>query len=372
MVRLASSAKDLGLGEHEQEVGGGGHAGRSRSRSRGRRHGLGGRRGCPHPRHPLGGEASLAVGEGGVGVVVHEHGDAPRCGRLPLGRRDGSGGRSRQIAWGGVGWPRGAMGRGDARRRLQGVVRLLQGQVADVVELEGAGADANVLHGACCLLLPDPPPLRGPGGVAGLDPAQPEDARYGLGSVPGQALVDPEGGGGGPSGGEGPDVDEPVVVELPPEGLEVLGVEVPGEDLLGEGRGGVQDQESLAPLDDARVLLRLEHVVQPPHELVEAAGPSGCGTGACRGGWRGLGSGLGQEGLERIKAGACLGLDRSQACWTGGERGGGGGERRNGGGLATTQRRTHPKGQDREPARERQAKLTHVRGGVWGRPPPPP
>ena len=72
-------------------------------------------------------------------------------------------------------------------------------------------------------------------------------------------------------GREGPNVNEAVIVELPPECLEVLGVEVLGQDLLGEGGGGMQDEQTLAPLDDAGILLGLQHIVQTSNKLVEAS-----------------------------------------------------------------------------------------------------
>ena len=61
-----------------------------------------------------------------------------------------------------------------------------------------------------------------------------------------------------------------IVVELTTERLEVSSVEELGEDVFGEVGCRVQHKESLAPLNDASILLCQQHIMQTSHKLVEA------------------------------------------------------------------------------------------------------
>lgn len=67
---------------------------------------------------------------------------------------------------------------------------------------------------------------------------------------------------------------------LPTKGLEVASIEILGQDLLREGIGGKQDQESSSPFDNARILFHHQHVMKATDELVETNRTSNTNVGS--------------------------------------------------------------------------------------------
>lgn len=143
------------------------------------------------------------------------------------------------------------------------LVRCPQGQVAKLLSLQLFSVQTQILDRDGCLLLAHPPILGGATGrVGGINALDPKDAGYivAIGTV-GQLLIEPQGSGMGSRCRERSDVGKAIVIKLPTERLEVLGIEIFGQRRLGKIRGGVQNKQPLAPFDGTGSTLGLKHIM---------------------------------------------------------------------------------------------------------------
>jgi len=160
-------------------------------------------------------------------------------------------------------------GDGGFRDSLSSPVR--RGHQSDLVELERLGIQSNVFfYRVDSKFFPKASAFDGLGDLVRFDPTKLEDSRNIIvGLISCQVLVDPQCSRGVSGGTEGSHVHKAVVIELPAKGLEVAGVEVFGQDPLGEGIRGKEHQQSTAPFDDSGMSFSYQHVVKSPNELVE-------------------------------------------------------------------------------------------------------
>ena len=133
-----------------------------------------------------------------------------------------------------------------------------------------------------CLLLAHSPILGGATSwFGGINALNPKNTGYTVAvRAVGQLLIEPQGSGMRSSCRERSYVGEAIVIELPAECLEVLGIEIFGQYRLGKVRGGVQNKQPLSPFGGTGSTLGLEHIMETLDELVESGrGLENCAFG---------------------------------------------------------------------------------------------